>query len=262
MEQGWTVSEVARMAHVTVRTLHHYDELGLLRPRTRSRAGYRLYDRRDLERLQQILLHRELGFSLRAIAGLLDGPTPDLPAALRAQRTEIEKRKSRLERIIGSIDRTLASLEGGDDMNAGEMFEGFEPLRDAPEDIRAQHQRHAAEVHERWGDTGEYAESMRRAQRYSKREWATLRQLGEKQEARMASLLEAGVDPTGTEAMETAEAMRQHISQWFYPCSREMHVRLADMYEADERFAAHYDGRAPGLAAFVARAIRANAQRG
>lgn len=254
----WTVSEVGRMAHVTVRTLHHYDEIGLLVPAGRSEASYRLYSEADLERLHQILLYRELGFALEAIGEMLDEPGIDRQSALRAQRELLLEKQRKTEAVIRAVNRTLESMERGTKMNTDELFEG---LGDAPEDVRAHHAQYGEEAKERWGDTDAYKESMRRAKQYSGDDWTRLAEEREALEARMASLLAAGASPEGEEAMAVAEGMRRHIDSWFYPCGHEMHANLADMYEADPRFAAHYENRATGLAGFVASAVRANAMR-
>ena len=257
----WTVGEVASLAHVSVRTLHHYDGIGLLVPSERSGAGYRLYTETDLERLHQILLYRELGLALDAIRRMLDEPAIDRRSELEAQRALLIDSKRRTEAVIRAVDRTLESMARGTKMTTDEMFEGFEDLRNAPDDIRAHHAEHARETHERWGESDAYAQSLRRARKYSRSEWETIRTEGEKHEEHMAWLLESGADPEGEDGRSAAEAMRQHITRWFYPCSHEMHAGLADMYESDARFTAHYEKRADGLATFTARAIRANAQR-
>ncbi len=256
----WKVSEVARMAHVTVRTLHHYDEIGLLSPSDRTDAGYRLYATRDLERLQQILLYRELGFPLEGIAQVLDEPAMERGAALRAQRALLEEKVRGLETILRAVDRTLESMERGEAMSGDELFEGFEAL-DAPDDVKEHQAKHQKEVVERWGDTDAYKQSMRRARGYSRQDWERIKAEQEAVEADMAALLAAGADPAGEEAMAVAERHRRHIHDNFYACSYEMHAGLADMYEADPRFAAHYEERAGGLCAFTVAAIRANAMR-
>lgn len=252
---------MARLAHVTVRTLHHYEEIGLLAPSFRTPSGYRQYTEADLGRLQQILLYRELDFSLEAIARLLDDPGLDRGAALRAQRHLLLGKKRRVEAVIRAVDRTLDSLEGGAEMSADDMFEGFEDLVEAPLEVRSHHREHAPEAHDRWGDTDAYRESMRRVKDYSKQDWAASKQEIEAAETRMAELLVAGAEPAGEKAMEGAEALRLLIERWFYPCSHAMHAQLADLYESDPRFRAHYEERAAGLATFVAEAIRANAMR-
>ena len=261
MAREWTVGEVARLAHVSVRTLHHYDEIGLLRPTARSVKGYRLYAPADLERLHQILLYRELDFTLEAIGNLLDGPPTDRRGMLKAQRELLLVRRRRTDAVIRAVDRALESMDKGTTMGTEEMFEGFEELGDAPDDVRAHHAAHARETHQQWGDTDAYKESMKRARGYAKKDWEAMKAEVAEAEARMARLLAGGADPEGFEAMDGAEDLRQQIIRWFYPCSREMHSGLADMYEADPRFAAHYEERAKGLSTFVARAIRANAKR-
>lgn len=261
-ERTWTVGEVAERAHVTVRTLHHYDAIGLLVPSARSDAGYRLYTEDDLARLYQVLLYRELGFPLEAIARLLDDPALDRRAALLAQRALLEEKRRKLDAVIAAVDRALETIEKGKTMSSDEIFEGFDALADAPEEVRAHHAEYGREARERWGETEAYRESMRRVRGYSRGDWERIGAEADAVEARMAELLAAGANLTGPEAMDGAEAMRRHIDRWFYPCSHEMHVGLAAMYEADPRFTAYYEKRAPGLAAFVAAAIRANAARG
>jgi MerR family transcriptional regulator, thiopeptide resistance regulator len=256
----WTVGEVASLAHVSIRTLRHYDQIGLLVPSERSRARYRRYTATDLERLHQVLLYRELGFTLDAIGRMLDVPGRDRHAELVAQRALLVERRERTEAVIRAVDRTLDAMKEGIPMGTDQLFEDFDAFRDAPDDVRRQHAAHGEEARTRWGGSDAYVESMRRARRHSATDWANIKTEAEAQEEHMAWLLEAGASPEGAEARAGAEAMRQHITRWFYPCSTVMHVGLADMYVSDPRFAAHYDRRVTGLAAFVARAIRANAE--
>src|SRR5688572_28209032 len=131
---GWRVGEVASLAHVTVRTLHHYDEIGLLVPSGRSEAGYRSYSESDLVRLQQILLFRELGFTLEAIQQMVDDPAFDRRQALQAQRAMLIEQKSRTEAILRGVDRALAEMKGERKMSSEEMFEGFEDFNRQYED--------------------------------------------------------------------------------------------------------------------------------
>lgn len=120
---------------------------------------------------------------------------------------------------------------------------------------------YADEARERWGHTEAYKESARRTKQYKPDDWAKIKAEAEAVEAGLAALLRAGEPSDGVQAMDLAEEARLHIARWFYPCPHKMHVGLADMYTADARFTAHYDEREPGLAAFVAEAIRANARR-
>ncbi|MFC1791169.1 MerR family transcriptional regulator [Gemmatimonadota bacterium] len=247
-----TVSQVARVAKVTVRTLHHYDELRLLVPSERSGKGYRLYSPDDLQRLHQILLFRELGFGLDGIREVLEAPAFDLAKALRAQGELLKERVNRTQTVIQAVESAIQALEGGKAMDAEKMFDGFEGFEDSE---------HEEEVKERWGETDAYKESMKRAKIYSKEDWARIKAEADEIKGRLAELFSAGHRAEDEESMDAAEAHRLHIDGSFYPCSHQMHVGLGQMYTADPRFIEHYDKRAPGLAAFVEAAIRANAGR-
>jgi len=246
------VGELARLAGLTVRTLHHYDEIGLLVPSGRSEAGYRLYREPELARLQQILVLRELGFELGAIRRLVDDPGFDRRTALEAQRELLVERVRKTEAIIRAVDATLEAMEGGREMDAGEMFEGFDGF-DAKQ--------YEAEARERWGHTAAYRESMRRTRRYGKAEWEAIRVEGDGLMAEFAALLAAGRRPDGPEAMALAERHRLHIDRWFYPCDHAMHSNLAELYTSDPRFGEYFEQRGAGLTAFVSAAIRANGER-
>lgn len=247
-----TVGQVAKLAHVTVRTLHHYDEVGLLTPSGRSDAGYRLYSLEDLERLQVILFYKELGFELDEIRALLDDPDFDRREALREQRELIAEQALRLEALLGLIDKTIQRAEGAIVMTKEEMFDVFGDFDPAE---------YEDEVKERWGDTDAYKESARRTARYRKEDWARFKDEGEKRMTHMVELFDAGVPADAPDAMNVAEGARLEIDTWFYPCSHKMHVGLGEMYIADARFTDFYDKHRPGLAVWFHDAILANAAR-
>jgi DNA-binding transcriptional MerR regulator len=121
----FTVSQVSRLAHVTVRTLHHYDEIGLLVPSQRTDKGYRLYTEADLQRLQQVLLFKELGFALDAIASLIDEPAAERRAALLNQREKLRVERRKTEAVLRAIETAIHALEGDDTMDEKKMFDGF-----------------------------------------------------------------------------------------------------------------------------------------
>lgn len=246
MAKQHTIGEVAETAGVSVRTLRHYDELGLLTPAARSAKGYRLYGDAELARLQQILIHRALGMPLESIRRVLDDPDFDRPAALRRQRQELAARVRRSERMIATIDRTLASLERGERVDAVAMFDGFDPSA------------YEAEAEERWGETGSYAEAARRTRSYGPADWAALKIEAASILSQLAALQTTGAAADGEEATALAEAHRQHIDRWFYPCDSAMHAGLADLYESDARFAANIDVHGDGLTPYLVAAIRAN----
>jgi DNA-binding transcriptional MerR regulator len=246
-----TVSEVARLAHVTVRTLHHYDEIGLLVPSDRSRAGYRLYSDDDLARLREILLFRELGFALDAIAELLEQGPAERRTALAQQRERLVAQRAQTDAVIRAVDAALDSLDGGRPMTTEKMFEGFEEF---------DHAKYEDEARERWGDTEAFKESQRRTKRYGKPEWEAIKAEGGEILSAFAAAMAAGKRPRDPEVQAIAERHRLHIDRWFYPCSKDMHATVAAMYTQDPRFEAFYEKIAKGLAAFVSEAIVAAAE--
>ncbi len=243
-----TVGKLAELAGVTVRTLHHYDALGLLTPDARSATGYRLYEHVDCERLQEILFYRELGFGLEDIKAMLRNPEYDRAHALRQQRDLLEIRKDRLQSMIGAVQIALDTHERGITMTKKEMFEVFGDF-----DPKV----YEAEVNERWAGPA-LEESRRRTSTYGKNQWKEAMAEGEAIVEDFAARLVAGDTPEGEAAMNVAERHRLHIDQWFYECSHEMHDGLGNMYVADPRFTEYYEKYAPGLAEFVKSAIYAN----
>jgi MerR family transcriptional regulator, thiopeptide resistance regulator len=249
---GYTVGRVAALSGVTIRTLHHYDEVGLLSPGGRSAAGYRIYEDRDLERLQRILFYRELGFTLDEISTIVDDSQTDALGHLRRQRGLLNERIERLSAMVEAIDYELEARTMDIPLTPEERLEVFGEFR--PED-------YAEEAEQRWGETAAYKESQRRVASYTKEDWQALKAEEKEIRARLAAALESGLAPDSEEAMAAAEAHRQHISRWFYECSYEMHRGLTEMYVSDERFRSNYDSQTPGLADFIREAALANASR-
>ncbi|MFF0203131.1 MerR family transcriptional regulator [Streptomyces sp. NPDC005017] len=249
---SYSVGQVADFAGVTVRTLHHYDAIGLLAPGERSHAGHRRYTDGDLERLQQILFYRELGFPLDEVAALLDDPDADPRAHLRRQHELLTARIEKLRRMAAAVEHAMEARTMGISLTPEERFEVFGDKD--PE-------QYAEEAEQRWGGTEAYAESQRRTARYTKEDWKRMRaevaDWGERYDALMA----AGGRPDGEAAMSMAEEHRQHICTWFYECPYDMHRGLGEMYVSDERFKAFYDTMRPGLAEHLRDAIAANASR-
>jgi DNA-binding transcriptional MerR regulator len=246
------VSEVARLAGVSVRTLHHYDEIGLVRPSGRSEAGYRLYAPADLERLQQVLFFRELDFALEEIEQILGDPDFDIRAALRMQRRLLGERAVRIKALIAAVDAALDSLEKGTTMSSRERFEVFGDFDPA---------KYEAETEQKWGGTDEYKESMRRTRSYTRDDWVKIKAEGVDIYADLAKLMEASLPASSREAMDVAERHRQHIARWFYPCSPAIHRGLGQLYVDDPRFTANIDKVRAGLSVYARDAFRENAAR-
>ncbi|HEX5108711.1 MAG TPA: MerR family transcriptional regulator [Vicinamibacterales bacterium] len=248
----YQVKDVARLARVSVRTLHHYDAIGLLVPTARTAAGYRLYTDSDLLRLQQILIGRELGLPLEEIRRSLEDPRFDRKTALLEQRERLNQHARQAEAIIRAIDLALAELDGRrrkGELKMEELFQGFNPSE------------YEEEARRRWGASDAFAEAQQRTGRYTPDDWKTVAiEQAAVYDAAYAAL-KAGKSPSDSTVMDIAERHRMSIDRWFYPCSHGMHRGLASMYESDERFRKSIDKHGEGLTPFLADAIRANAAR-
>lgn len=249
---GYSVGQVAGFAGVTVRTLHHYDEIGLLSPSGRSPAGHRRYGDADLERLQRILFYRELGFPLEEVAVLLDDPETDPREHLRRQHALLSDRIARLQQMAKAVEHAMEAKKMGINLTPEERFEVFGDFD--PDE-------HAEETERRWGGTDAYKESARRTASYTKEDWLRIQAQEQDINRRFVALLEAGTPADSEQAMDLAEEHRGWINGSYYFCTYEIHTCLGEMYVADERYTAHYDKVRPGLAVFVRDAILANAVR-
>lgn len=246
-----TVGEVARLSGVTIRTLHHYDAIGLLRPGGRDANGYRYYDDDDLDRLQRILFYRELELPLIEIQALLDGGEETLDH-LRRQHHLLTKRRHRLDRLITTLEQTMDAKKLGINLTPEEMLEVFGDTSPG-EDLD--------EAERRWGDTSQWRQSRERAGAYTKQDWLRFRGENDDLVRRAVAAFDAGEPAEGGHAMDLAEEARQLINRWFYDCSPEQHLLLGDLYVDDPRYTASYDQDHPGLARWLRTAIQANAER-
>lgn len=248
----WTVGQVAERSGLTVRTLHHYDEVGLLRPGRRSAAGYRLYTQEDLVRLQHVVVYRRLGFSLEEVAVLLDDPDADVAAHLRRQRAEVMSRLDELAELVTAIDRALEAEVSGIQLTPSEQRELF------GEGFSDEYQQ---EAQERWGDTEAWRQSQQRTAQYTKADWQAMKAEMDDVNARFVAALQAGEPADGERAMDVAETHRQHMTRWFFDTSPELHACISENYVNDERFTKTYEDQATGLAQYVRDAVHANAAR-
>jgi DNA-binding transcriptional MerR regulator len=245
---AFTVGDLSRLTGVTVRALHHYDEIGLVKPSQRSAAGYRLYGDRDVLRLQQVLVFRELGVPLDEIGAAIDGAT-DRAALLRGHRAALVEKRGRIDAMVAAVDAALRVLEKEFEMQPEDfkkLFDGFDPTE------------HEAEARQRWGNTDAYKESARRTKQYGRAEWEGIKRESDAINARLRDLLIQGAAPSDPAVQAAVEDHRLHIARWYYPCSREMHHGLAEMYVADPRFTENLDKVAPGFARFLRDAIAAS----
>ena len=247
-----TVGQVAEQLGVTVRTLHHYDEIGLLVPSERSPAGYRLYTAEDITRMQHVVVYRRLGFPLEEIALLLDEPSADVSGHLRRQREAVMSRLDEMQDLVTAIDRALEKEMTGNKLTREEQKELF---GDGFSDD------YADEAEQRWGGTDAWKQSQGRTSTYTKQDWAQVKAEMDTNNAAFVSAMTDGEPATSERAMDAAEQHRLHIHKRFYDLTPEFHRNLGDMYLADPRFTKNYEDIRPGLAQYVRDAIHANADR-
>ncbi|GGL06525.1 MerR family transcriptional regulator [Nocardia jinanensis] len=248
-EPGRTVGAVAELLGLTVRALHHWDDIGLVRPSARSAAGYRLYTAADLTRLERVLVYRKLDLPLEEIGRLLDTPAT-AAESLREQRERIRARTARLERTAQSLDRLLEARESGILLSAEQQIrlfgEQWQPSW-------------AGEARARWGDTAQWAQYAERAANRDAADWQRIAEDVRALEVDLAAARRAGVLPGSAAADALAERHRASIGVYF-DCTVEMHVCLGRRYVEDTQMCAYYDGIEPGLAGWLRAVIEANAR--
>lgn len=235
---GWSIAEVARMSKVTSRTLRHYDAIGLLRPARVADNGRRYYEQEQLLRLQQILLLRDLGLGLTAVADVLERRSSvSTVAALRRHRGWLVEERKRLDRLVSTVERTIDTMEKGEEMTAASMFEGFE------------HNPYEAEARERWGDE-KVDESNRRIRNFSAADAEQARTGYPRVHEGLAPLLAAGV-PVEDPRVQELVALHYEVTCMFWTPDAQAYRGLGQMYVDDERFRANVGGGNDALVEYL-----------
>ena len=236
------ISEVAKLTGITVRTLHYYDEIGLLKPSEITEAGYRLYSREDLEILQQILFFRELDFPLSQINEIMNNPNYDKEEALKKQKELLIQQRQRIEGLIKLIEKRI---EGDNNMS----FKEFDM-----NEIEENKKKYAKEVKERWGTSKAYEESEKKTSSYNKEKWGDINQETSEIFKGFAELRNS--DPGSEEVQELVRRWQKYITDNFYTCTNEILSGLGLMYVEDERFKENLDKNGEGTAKLMAEAIK------
>lgn len=260
-----TVGETASATGVTVRTLHHYDQIGLVSPAARSSAGYRLYAPEDVDRLQQVVAYRRLGLGLEDIAAALDeprGPEGDRAAERAGRRRALERQRDLVEEKLTELTRLLAALDTALEKDMKDIDLTETEMRELFGDSYTEHfEEYQTEAEDRWGQSEAWAESQRRTARYTKADWERISAETEENNRLILAAMDAGQPADSAQAMDAAEAMRVHMDHWFFPIDGDFHRNLGDMYVQDPRFARTYEELRAGLSQYLRDAIHANADR-
>lgn len=243
MEQ-LTVKQLAGLSGISVRTLHHYDKIGLLKPAVRSESRYRYYGPPEALRLQQILLYREIGLGLSAIKEILDDQDFDVVHALEHHRKVLKQQKARLTTLIETVGQTLVALKAKQQqMNYSDLYQGF-----SKEEAEA----YQTEAAQRWGKTI-LEHSHERLLQMTKNEWEALQAFGEQLNKQLAAHVKL---PPGDPAVQELIALHFGFIGKHFEVTKEIYARLGTMYAEDERFRAYYTKYHPRLADFLREAIQ------
>lgn len=235
----YSVQQLADLAGVSVRTLHHYDTVGLLRPARQPKNGYRMYGEEELLKLQQILFFRELELPLDDIKRIIHDPKFNLQVALEEHRELIELKKKRLTKLLKTIDQTLKKLKQETPMEDKDLYSSFS---------KEEQEKYAAEAKGRWGHTEAWKQSQERYGKLSDAEKAKIGQAGEDLLKKIALHMPEGAKSDIVQSLIKRHYEALHV---FYDPNTEMYRGLAEMYIADSRFAAFYEKHAQGLAQFM-----------
>lgn len=240
---SYTVKQLAKSAGITVRTLHYYDEIGLLKPSFIKENGYRYYEERDAIRLQQILFFRELDFALEDIVQVINAPGYQMLKALADQKKLLEMKRSRLDDLLETIQKTMVKLKEGESMSNEERFAAF---------ANDQLEQYKDEVKARWGETEAYKQWVERSKRWTKADLQRINEEGQAIILALAQGMEKGV--AHAEVQAQIERYFHYLNQ-FFDCPYQMYRNFGKMYAEDARFAKNFNEVAPHLAEFMRDAI-------
>lgn len=237
-----SISEMAKLSGVSVRTLHYYDEIGLLKPsEVISETGYRYYDEHALVQLQQILFYRELDFPLKEIVKMMKAPDYNKEDALTKQRELLKLKRKRLDKLIKLLN---ANLEGDTTMS----FKEFDTT-----EMDEARSKYVKEVESKWGNTDAYRQSKEKTDKYSKEDWKRVSEGMDELLQKFAALI--GTSPEDREVQDLVLEWQQYISDTYYDCTKEILAGLGQMYVVDERFTRNMDKFKSGTAKLISDAI-------
>ncbi len=240
----YQIKDFAKLTNVSVRTLHYYDGIGLLKPAfVDKQNSYRFYDEKSLERMQEILFYRELDFTLKEISNILSAENYNKSQALNKQKQLLLLKKKHIERLISAIDCSLK----GESIMISEIFNNndYEKLRN----------QYAQEAKQKWGGTDAYSECKEKTSNYSKEKWNNVNEEMDTIFAEFAECMQKGEASTGQTVQGLVKKLQDFITDNFYNCTNEILSGLGAMYSADERFRKNIDKHGIGNAEYISKAI-------
>ena len=245
----YSIDKLAKMAGVTSRTLRHYHHKGLLKPSGASPAGYRIYGEAEVDRLQQILFFRELGFKLEDIKAILDAPGFDRRMALNGHLKGLLQRRAELDALINTVRLSIKNIEGAIEMNDSEKFHGLKKRL-----VDENQQKYGQEARDKYGDEA-FEAGNRRFMNLGEEEYGRMQSLGDEITRGLESAVCRGVSPESEEGLRIAGLHKQWLGFTWGHYSAEAHLGLAQMYIDDPRFTVYYDKNVAGCALFLKSAV-------
>jgi DNA-binding transcriptional MerR regulator len=244
----YTVQKLGLLAGVSTRTLRYYDEIGILKPARINSSGYRIYGQTEVDKLQQILFYKELGFHLDKIKDIVNSPSFNAAKALSEHREQLLDKRVQLDRLIANVEKTIDFNEGRIMMTDKEKFEGFKQKM-----VEDNENKFGKEIREKYGDDA-VNKSNQKVLNMTQNEHDEVTKLSEDLHTTLAEAFKTG-DPAGELAQKAADLHKQWLIYYWNEYSKEAHAGLAQMYVDDERFTAYYDKEQPGTAEFLRDAI-------
>ena len=237
-----SISETSKITNLSIRTLRYYDEIDLIKPSKITDAGYRYYDEKSLEKLQEILFLKELDFSLKEIKEIVSNPQYNRKKAMENHKNLLIMKKKRIENLISLLENIT---NGGSSMS----FKEFDMS-----DIQKEQKKYAGEIKERWGETEAYKESENKTSKYSQDKWANLEEEADVIFKEFSVI--KNESETGEKAQSLVKKWQAYITKNYYNCTKEILAGLAEMYIGDERFKNNIDKYSDGTAEFMSKAIK------
>lgn len=244
----YTVLKLAKIAGISTRTLRYYDEIGILKPARINSSKYRLYGEKEVDRLQQIMLYREMGVSLDTIKEIISSGSFNETAALEEHLNRLLAQRKQLEILIANVEKTIEYKKGRIKLSDTEKFNGFKQKL-----VNENEKKYGKEIREKYGDET-VDQSNQKMLNMTKEQYEEFEKLGQEILDTLEEAFKTG-NPSGELGQKVADMHRKWLCFTWNSYSKEAHAGLATMYVEDERFRDYYDKKQPGLAAFLRDAI-------
>ena len=244
----YSINELSKIAKISTRTLRYYNEIGLLNPKRINSSGYRIYGEYEVDKLQQILFYKSMGFKLENIKNIINSPSFDIMSALYSHKEELIKKRQEIDLLIENVEKTIKYKKGEVDMSDKEKFEGLK--KDL---VKKNEESYGKEIREKYGDKQVNQFNMKMLG-LSEEEFKIFQQLEKDIIEKLKEAMEEN-DPSGEKAQEACELHKKWLGYSWNFYTKEAHRNLGEMYVVDERFKKYYDENKEGMAEFLKKSL-------